>query len=119
MSSGHFVKYKFSLEKALLAQQQLQFLEGKRYLDHSGQVKTVKRVIITPYDRELMLRFIKQSGLFSDHREMLHRYQVEFYAILIFIEAPNLYIDNITIEEFENQFGIHPQVIEMIVGLAE
>jgi hypothetical protein len=113
------IKYKFTKDRAILAQQKLKFLENKRYLDKMGLVKTVKKVIITPYDEILLSRFLREPNLFGEYLLILEKYTVVEYAILFFLESSNLYIQNFTIEEFEFEFGLPSYVMEMVVGLSE
>jgi hypothetical protein len=113
------IQYKFSREGALIAQQNLKFLEKKRYLDKTGVVRGVKKVIVTPHNAVILAQFLKEPNLFVDHALILERYVVSEYAILIFLESSDLYIQNFTIEEFEFEFGLPAYVMEMVVGLSD
>ena len=113
------IKYKFTKDKAVRVREKLQLLENKKYLDKSGQIKTVKKVIITPYNGILLAQFLKEPNLFAEHDELLEKYPIFEYAILFFLESSSLYIQNLTIEEFEVEFGLPPHIMEMIVDLSK
>jgi hypothetical protein len=113
------IQYKFSRKGAVTALQNLKFLENKRYLDNSGIVRGVKKIMITPHNEVSLGKFLKEPNLFVEHDLILERYGVFEYAILIFLESSNLYIQNFTIEEFEFEFGLPPYVMEMVVGLSD
>jgi hypothetical protein len=113
------MKYRFTKEHAILAKRKIQPLETKRYLDRSGVIKTVKKIIIAPWDGNLLKSFLSEPDLFSDYDEILERYPASAYGILLFMESSTLYIHHLTIEGFEIEFGLHSSIMEMVIGLSE
>jgi len=119
MSNTRKAKYKFTFQNAQKARLALSALVNKRYLDRTGVVRQVKKIIIAPFDQDLLALFLKELNLLTDHDQILMGYECDEYAILFLVEAPNSRIDRYTIEEFENEFGVRSTVMEMAINFEE
>jgi hypothetical protein len=119
MSKSKKAKYKFSLENAQKARLAFNPLVNKRYLDSKGVVRKVKKIVIAPFDEIQLAKFLKEFNLLVDHDIILKKYKTDAFALLLLVEAQNGSIEHFTIEEFEKEFGVRSDIIEMAINYRE